>query len=207
MAVQENRAFEEMLKVAQGWLRSHDPQDIARKADVPFDEAAGRFLIPHLGSTLTVSWPECVITPAISDWPHLVVLHYLHMADGIPVNPRLIPFAEVKDGGLSRGSNYDRKCEDLIRRVWCGRDLAKTEAACRALGAELISSNADLCAVFPFLPRYPMTLKLWLPEEDIPGSGRLFLSASAEHYLTIEDAVTAGEILWEALEDAYQMMK
>lgn len=203
MAAQENRAFEEMLKAAQSWLQGRDPLEIAKNAGVSFDPHRSAFLIPHLGRTLTVSWPECVISPAISDWPYLVVLHYLHMANGIPVNPRLIPFAEVKDGGLSRGSNYDRKCEDLIRRVWCGRDLEKTKTACRALGAELIDSNADLCAVFPFLPRYPMTLKIWLPEEDIPGSGRLFLSASAEHYLTIEDAVTAGEILWETLEEAY----
>ncbi len=206
MAVQENRAFEEMLKAAQSWLESHEAADIARKAGVAFDESAAHFLIPHLGRTLTVSWPDCQISPAINDWPHLVVLHYLHMADGIPVNPRLIPFAEVKDGGLSRGSNYDRKCEDLIRRVWCSRDLEKIEAACQSLGASFIDSNADLCAEFPFLPRYPMTLKLWLPEEDIPGSGRLFLSASAEHYLTIEDAVTAGEILWEELEKAYQSL-
>jgi len=206
MAAQENRAFEEMLKVAQNWLQGHDPLEIAKNADVSFDPHSSAFLIPHLGRTLTVSWPECVISPAISDWPYLVVLHYLHMANGIPVNPRLIPFAEVKDGGLSRGSNYDRKCEDLIRRVWCSRNLEKTKAACRALGAELIDSNADLCAVFPFLPRYPMTLKIWLPEEDIPGSGRLFLSASAEHYLTIEDAVTAGEILWDALEEAYRSL-
>jgi len=203
MAAQENRAFEEMLKAAQSWLKDRDPRDIAIKADIAFDEAAGRFLVPHLDRVLTVSWPECVISPAVSDWPYLVVLHYLHMANGLPVNPRLIPFAEVKDGGLSRGSNYDRKCEDLIRRVWCARDLEKTTAACRALGAELVASNADLCAVFPFLPRYPITLKLWLPEEDIPGAGRLFLSASADHYLTIEDAVTAGEILWEELENAY----
>jgi len=206
MAAQENRAFEEMLKAAQLWLSHREAQDISQKAGVAFDAQASCFVIPHLGQTLTVSWPECVISPAISDWPYLVVLHYLHMANGLPVNPRLIPFAEVKDGGLSRGSNYDRKCEELIRRVWCSRDLAKTEAACRMLGADIVASNADLCAVFPFLPRFPMTLKLWLPEEDIPGAGRLFLSASAEHYLTIEDAVTAGEILWEALENAYRSL-
>ena len=202
----ENRAFSEMLKAAQGWLRDRDPKEIARNAGVDFDEKHSLFRVPCLGRTLEVHWPECVISPAVSDWPYLVVLHYLHTANGIPVNPRLISFSEVRDGGLSRGGNYDRKCEELIRRVWCGRDLAKVASACRALGAELTDANADLCAVFSFLPRYPVTLKLWLPEEDIPGSGRMFLSASARHYLTIEDAVTVGDIIWNELEQAYQAL-
>jgi len=201
-----NRAFEEMLKAAQERLCRHTPAQIAEDAGVVFEAEGSRFLVPNLGRTLEVSWPACLITPAISDWPYLVVLHYLDMADGTPISNELISFSAVKDGGVSRGANYDRKCEELIRRVWCERPLEKTAAACRALDAQLLDSNADLCAVFTFLPRYALTLKLWLPEEDISGSGRLFLHAGAEHYLSMEDAVTAGEILWEELERAYQAL-
>ena len=45
----------------------------------------------------------------------------------------------------------------------------------------------------------PVILKIWLPDEDFPASGRLLLDASADHYLTIEDAVTVAEILLERL--------
>ena len=40
---------------------------------------------------------------------------------------------------------------------------------------------------------------LWFADEEIPGSGRLFLDRSASHYLTVEDTVTAGSVLMEAL--------
>ena len=73
------------------------------------------------------------------------------------------------------------------------------ERACRALGGVLTPSNADVCAVFSLFPNYPITLKLWFADEEIPGSGRLFLDRSASHYLTVEDAVSAGSDLMEVL--------
>ena len=71
--------------------------------------------------------------------------------------------------------------------------------AFRALGAEVVGSNADFCARFLFAPRYPIWLKLWFGDEELPASGRLLLDTSAPQYLTIEDAVTAGTILLDAL--------
>ena len=74
-------------------------------------------------------------------------------------------------------------------------DLAQLDFRCLALGAELLPSNADLCARFPFLPRYPLWLRLWFGDEEFPASGRLFLDESAAHYLTVEYAVTEGGLL------------
>ena len=79
------------------------------------------------------------------------------------------------------------------------RPVEEIRRACQRLGARFYPASADVCAVFPFLPNYPITLKLWLPDEEFAASGRLLLNASAEHYLTIEDAVTAGEVLLKAL--------
>ena len=42
-------------------------------------------------------------------------------------------------------------------------------------------------------------LSVYIPNEDFPASGRLFVDASADHYLTIEDAVTVAELLLEKL--------
>ena len=42
-------------------------------------------------------------------------------------------------------------------------------------------------------------MKIRLPDEEFPASGRLLLDSSADHYLTIEDAVTVAEILLEKI--------
>ena len=38
-----------------------------------------------------------------------------------------------------------------------------------------------------------MILKVWFADEEFEATGKLLLTASVDHYLTIEDAVTAGE--------------
>lgn len=49
------------------------------------------------------------------------------------------------------------------------------------------------------MPNYPVWLKIWFADDEFPASGRLLLDASAEHYLSIEDAVTVGELLLKLL--------
>ena len=61
------------------------------------------------------------------------------------------------------------------------------------------ASNADFAVEFAFLPNLPVTLKLWFADEDFGASGRMLLDAGADRYLTIEDAVTVGELLLERL--------
>lgn len=56
-------------------------------------------------------------------------------------------------------------------------------------------------AVFPFLPHYPIWLKVWFADDEFEASGKLLVSRSTEHYLTIEDAVTVGELLLSKLKD------
>ena len=58
-----------------------------------------------------------------------------------------------------------------------------------------------LCAL-SFLPRCSLWLKVWFADDELPPSGRLLIDESAPHYLTIEDAVTAGSLILDALTGA-----
>ena len=46
----------------------------------------------------------------LDEWHHLVILHYLEMADGTPLGQRMTSFGELRDG-LVRGGSFDRTCE------------------------------------------------------------------------------------------------
>ena len=207
MAVKENRAFSEMLAVARSRLAGRSPLEIAEKAHVTFDQEQKAFLFSSLGENIIVNYPAYTIEPQLEEWRHLVILHYLEMADGTPLDQRFITFGELRDG-MVRGGGFDRTCEQAMARYWGKKPLENLQAVCTALGAELEDSNADLCAVLPFLPQYPVTWKLWLAEEEdeIDGSGRLFLNSSAGHYLSIEDAVTVGTIILDRLQRQYEAM-
>lgn len=131
-------------------------------------------------------------------WHALTLLHYLDLADGTPLLGKMMAFAQYPDG-MVRGGGFDRRAELVIRRQLGLLPPEELRRRCLALGAELLPSNADLCARFPFLPRYPLWLRLWFGDEEFPASGRLFLDESAAHYLTVEDAVTVGGLLLERL--------
>ena len=192
-----NRAFSEMHRAAAHRLAQRRPAEVARCAGVLWDEAAQVFRLDTLGRPVAVRYPQGDAAPPLDGWHHLILLHYLALADGAPRTGQLLPMGRLP-GGMVRGGGFDRQFEQAARRLAACRPEALFEA-CAALGGERIAANADVCCVFPFLPRYPMTLKLWFPDDELPGSGRLFLDGSAAHYLSVEDAVTAGGLLQEAL--------
>lgn len=195
----ENRQFERMLEAARSRLLRHVPEEISEKAGVRYEN--GAFWVRTLGRCVEVQWPAGKITPPVSKWHTLTLLHYLDFADGTPLSGRTITFSQYKDG-LVRGGGLDRNTELIVRRdlgVLPREELARR---CETLGAELLPSNADFCARFDFAPRYPVWLKVWFADEEFPASGRLLVDESAPNYLTIEDAVTVGSLILDCLTGA-----
>ena len=195
----ENRQFELMLEAARSRLLRHVPEEISEKAGVRYEN--GVFWVRTLGRRVEIQWPAGKITPPVSTWHTLTLLHYLDLADGTPLSGRTITFSQYKDG-LVRGGGLDRNTELIVRRdlgVLPREELARR---CETLGAELLPSNADFCARFDFAPRYPVWLKVWFADEEFPTSGRLLVDESAPNYLTIEDAVTVGSLILDCLTGA-----
>lgn len=191
-----NPQYESMLATARQRLARHDPADIARRAGVTWHE--GRFTVPTLGRTVTVTVPELAVQPALGMWHTLTLLHYLDLADGTPLSGKMMAFGQYPEG-MVRGGGFDRRAETDIRLHLGLLPPEELHRRLLALGAALEPSNADLCARIPFLPRYPLWLRIWFADEEFPASGRMFLDESAAHYLTVEDAVVVGELILEWL--------
>lgn len=200
MAVEllKDQMFPQMLQVATQRLANRDPLQLARNANVQYDPAAQCFHLQVLGEEILLSWPGCVFTPDSSGWIKLQVLHYLDLADGTALTGTLLPFGQLRDG-LIRGSGFDRKCEasiaDLLRKI----SENEFRSRCAAMGGIQLKTNADYAVMLPFLPNYPLTLKVWFADDEFDASGRMFVDGSADHYLTVEDAVTIGEVILERL--------
>ena len=195
----ENRQFELMLEAARSRLLRHVPEEISEKAGVRYEN--GVFWARTLGRRVEIQWPDGKITPPVSKWHTLTLLHYLDLADGTPLTGRTITFSQYKDG-LVRGGGLDRNAELIVRRDLGGLPPEELTRRCENLGAELLPSNADFCARFDFAPRYPVWLKVWFADEEFPASGRLLVDESAPNYLTIEDAVTVGSLILDCLTGA-----
>lgn len=195
----ENRAFNEMLKAARSWLANRDPKDIARKSGICFDEAASCYCLNSMGMEIHISHPEYEFAEELTYWHQLVILHYMQHADGFPQLGKPVSFAQLKDG-MIRGGGFDRDSADALGRIAGGKAEKELEMLFASIGGKMIQSNADFCAEIGFLPNYPVTVKIYLADDEFPAEGRMLLDGSADHYLPVEDAVTVGSIILEALE-------
>ena len=201
----ENRAFQEMLQAAVKRLQNRSGEDLAAKSGAVFHSSRNVLEVLSFYETIEIQLPEFRINSNMDEWHYLTLLHYLDMADGTEGSQKLITFGNLKDG-LIRGTKFDRTAEQKLEKLLQDKDPEKIQKACTSLGAEFTETKADLCAVFPVLPRYPVTLKIWFADEEFPVSGKIFLQDHADHYLSVEDAVTVGEILLQKLSEAFSSL-
>jgi len=95
-------------------------------------------------------------------------------------------------------------CLPLARRLG-GEPAEKIAKACLELGAEL-EENADVCARFFFLPKFPVTVKIWLQDDEMEGSANILFDASANSFLHSEDIVAVGDMVSHFLIKQYKLM-
>ncbi len=201
---QENRAYQEMLKPAVARLQGRNPQDIEKKGNVIFRPENSLLEIPSMGETYEISYPDFKCRGNIDEWLHLVMLHYLDLGDGTPVSWDFITFGNMKDG-LIRGTGFDRTVDRELQQIFRGKENKEIREICESLGEKFQgSTKGDMCVVLPFLPRVPMILMVWFADEEFEATGKLLLTASVDHYLTIEDAVTAGEYVLRYIKKKFQ---
>ncbi|MFY9431929.1 MAG: DUF3786 domain-containing protein, partial [Thermacetogeniaceae bacterium] len=66
--------------------------------------------------------------------------------------------------------------------------------------------GADLCAKIPLFPRFPLTIKLWLGDDEIRGTANILFDRSANHYLDTEAINEAGIMVSNFLIEQYKLM-
>ena len=199
-----DRAYQNMLAVAKERLKGRNPYQIASNANMIYEENNQLYRLQSLGKELVISYPDYECAEKLNSWYHLVLLHYMDLADGTQLRGNLLSFAGLKDGVI-RGTKFDCTVEMELQKILNGKSQREIEEALKALGGEKRYSRADLCMEIPFLPMYPITVNIWFADEEYPTSGKILLDESADHYLTVEDAVTVGELILERIAEAFHL--
>ena len=192
----KNRQYVEMLAAAVARLDGRDPAEIASRAGAEYDPQAGTIGFVTFGRPVRLYVSDWHAEPAQEMWHHVTVLQYLGMAEGGAPSDRWIGMGELSEGGLVRGASFDREIDGVIARE-LGRFSPETIlSACGKLGGEIVpDTRADLCAVFRFMPRYPLMLNLWYADDEFPASGKVLLNDGVRDALGTEAAGTAAGML------------
>lgn len=197
----QNRAFQEMKKAALERLQEKTAEQAAEKTGAVWKAQQGQLELISLGQRIQIAYPSWEIEEELEEWHTLLLYHYLDMADGTPLSREWVTFGNLKDG-LIRGTGFDRTADMELGKFLKGKEIGELKSIFERLGAETVDGRGDLSVEIRLFPRYPFLLNIWLEDEEFPATGKLLADKSADHYLTIEDAVTAGELLLRKLKEA-----
>lgn len=176
--------------------------EMAANSGCSFNEGKQVITVPSLNQNIEVHYPGgesnfvgTQIVPAFS-W-RLIIINYLGRADGIPLSGKPVSYREVENGPVFFPAFQRETILPLNHRLALEEETTIKEAFL-TLGA-VLGGQGDVSGVFSFLPRFPVQVKIWLPDEEMSGSANMLFDESANHYLHTEDIAVAGNLITQFL--------
>lgn len=181
------------------------PLDFARQAathGLAAGEEDGRpfVLLPFFGQELQVFKDRVLYPPGGKEnpWDAILIYNYLASPGETPLTGTWISFQSLPNS-VSKTKTLERLQHGLVED-FAGR-LALLRERAEDLGARpvQVGEDADLALVFEPLPRVPILLLYWEPEEDFPAQARFLFDSSVGAYLYLESLLFLVEGLVERL--------
>jgi hypothetical protein len=172
-------------------LQSADPPARCADAGARWQAGANAIEVPLLGRHYCVGLPGYQVRLVGQEEPVplpdcILVLHYLQMASGSPLEHRWISFSDVPGGELYLGKFRARSVDRLVR-TFGGRESELVPAAAPLGGRP--GEWGDVSVIVPALPRVPLALVLHAGDDEFPADGSILFDASVSRYLPAEDMV------------------
>jgi hypothetical protein len=183
---------------AKAWetLAGLRPRDVCSGAAATYDEASRAYTIKAFGIDFTLSLDSKTITSEdpksrlflerYKDFFKLAVLWYMTSAKDIPASGRLIRPLDVK-GGQRFFSGTHVLPLDRIEARFAVDKKAFIERGLR-FGSEIAPYGDAAVRLYP-LPRVPVTIILWLQDEEYPARVGLFFDSTVDFQLSLSDIV------------------
>jgi hypothetical protein len=168
-------------------LASLRPEDVIRTARVTFDAASAGYTIRSFGMDFSVSQKERTITSHVPEGSILLeqpggffqysVLWYLVNVKEVNASGRLVKLHNIRGGDIFSKGSHVMPLESITQAY--GNDKAGFLARGLALGGEVLTIADASLRLYP-LPRLPVTMTLWLADDEFPARADLLLDSTGE---------------------------
>jgi hypothetical protein len=180
--------------------------DLASRADrigARFNN--GSLLLKCLGRDFEIDAKGNVLSHCHTHpWFTIPLLHYILFSKGESTSGKWVPFRELENG-KTWNPLFERKCEEPLKQIAdthgdLFEDLVSIFSGSSAAGA----FASDISVILYPLPKLPMMICYWKPEEDMESKLLLFFDATAEKNLLIESIYSTGMGIVRMLEKIMQ---
>jgi hypothetical protein len=185
-------AFEDAWKK----LVELDPKDVARKSEVGYDSGTGTFSVKFFGKEYHVKPEDRSVLTADGERTNpfyaFLILHYLVGAKDIPPKNELISFRELYGGDVYYQAFRNRAIE-VVRRRFESNPEKLIDKGLEMGGEE--ASIGDFSVRIDVLPKIPITIVLWVGDEEVPTNANILFDKTAGQFLHTEDLAAICEEL------------
>jgi hypothetical protein len=192
----KKRDFEIAFENAWKELVGQDLSEVSRRSDTEFDESERVFKIKFMGDDYLVKPDEMAIVTVDGEFTNpfyaFLIVHYLIGAKDVPLANEVISFRELYGGDVYYLAFKNRAIE-MIRREFESRPEELVKKG-REMGGEE-AGIGDYSVRIPVFPKMPITIVMWLGDEEVPTSANILFDKTAGEHLHTEDIAAIGENL------------
>ena len=128
----------------------------------------------------------------VHGWVTVPLLKYVIHCAGKPVSGNWVPLRELKTGA-SWGPLFSQRCEKPLKRIAdTHTDLFEHMVEVFSAKRTLDAFDADIAVMLYPLPKVPMLICYWKPEDDMESGLNVFFDKTAEENLDMDSLYRLG---------------
>jgi len=180
-----DRDTEEVLSQLKARLRTIDLAETAKRLNAPFKD--GILTVKVCGKDFSVDSKGNFSSEIhIHSWLTLPVLNYVLEGEGTEPSGKWVPFRELK-GGKEWARFFDHRCEKPMKKIADNypdffADMLHIFAG-KQVGRQF---DSDISLVLHPLPKVPILICYWRPEDGLESDFHLFFDQTAEDNLAVD---------------------
>ena len=152
-----------------------------------------KLTIKILGKNFSVDTKGNITTDIhVHAWITIPVINYIIDGAGVPVSGKWVPFREL-EGGKTWYRLFGQRCEKPLKKV-ADTYTDLFEDMIHLFNGRQVENHysSDISLVLHPLPKVPILICYWKPEDGLESSLNVFFDSTAEENLNIESLYTLG---------------
>jgi hypothetical protein len=180
-----DRDMEKAMENLREKISGIDLEEAARKIGAVFSN--GKLTFKTLGKDFSVDEQGNLFSEIhVHPWIAIPVLEYVLCASTVAVSGRWVPFRELK-GGKTWAPLFGQRCEKPMKKL-ADAYPEFFEDLIRLFNGRQVENHyeSDISLVLHPLPKVPMLICYWKPEEGLESTLNLFFDETAEEQIHIQ---------------------
>ncbi len=184
---ERDKSLEEMKKAVTGL----DLEEAARRTGGRF--ADGKLTVKILGKGFSVDASGNLYADIhVNPWVAGPFLDYVLFGKGVSPTGQWVSFRELKNG-RERYPLFRKRCEEAMKYVADSYPELFDDMVHVFSGKQMEQAfESDISVVLHPLPKVPIMICYWLPEEDMASTLNVFFDQTAEENISIGSAFSLG---------------